>query len=214
MRVLRRIAVARWLAAALVWCVAVPALGANSKNKKEEAPRTCVASVAELTVVPLEGYVQRKKGKFVLDKKSECLATPDGFNLPAVLVELPTFTQSYSVNVRSLLRGTVLAPRIDVLDAQKAQRRSVGLQDVRRRGDSLELDVFVTQNDGDDRYLVLYPDPGALGQGESRSSMGMSTAYIGTGYWTSGTESKVQVNYVDEGTLVVTLKGPQWAKKD
>jgi hypothetical protein len=131
-----------------------------------------------------------------------------------VIVELPAFTQSYSVNVRSMLGGTVLAPRVDVLDVQKAPRRSLGLQDVRRRGDSLELDVFVTKNDGDDRYLVLYADPSALGQGESRSSMGMQTAYIGTGYWMSGTDTKVQVNYVDEGTLMVTLKGPQWEKKN
>lgn len=202
----------RVLVAVLACCVTLPALGAG-KNKKEEVPRTCVASAAELTVIPLEDHVKQKKGKFVLGKKSECLATADGLNLPAVVVELPAFTQSYSVNVRSLLGGTVLAPRIDVLDAQKASRRSLGLQEVRRRGDSLELDVFVTQNDGDDRYLVLYPDPAALGQGESRSTMGMQTAYIATGYWTSGTESKVQVNYVDEGILMVTLKGPQWAKK-
>jgi hypothetical protein len=204
-RVLNRISVA-----ALACCVTLPALSADKKDE----PRTCVASAAELTVVPLEDHVKRKKGKFVLGKKSECLLTADGFNLPAVIVELPAFTQSYSVNVRSMLGGTVLAPRVDVLDAQKAPRRSLGLQDVRRRGDSLELDVFVTRNGGDDRYLVLYADPSALGQGESRSSMGMQTAYIGTGYWMSGTDTKVQVNYVDEGTLMVTLKGPQWEKKN
>jgi hypothetical protein len=211
MRVRNRISVRGCLVATLACCVALPALG---KNKKEEPPRTCVASAAELTVIPLEDHVKRKKGRFVLNKKSECLVTADGFNLPAVVVELPAFTQSYSVNVRSLLGGTVLAPRIDVLDAQKAPRRSLGLQDVRRRGDSLEIDVFVTKNDGDDRYLVLYPDPSVLGQGESRSAMGMQTTYIATGYWTSGAESKVQVNYVDEGTLLVMLKGPQWEKKD
>jgi hypothetical protein len=204
-RVLNRISVA-----ALACCVALPALSAEKKDE----PRTCVANAAELTVVPLEDHVKRKKGKFVLGKKSECFVTADGFNLPAVIVELPAFTQSYSVNVRSMLGGTVLAPRVDVLDAQKAPRRSLGLQDVRRRGDSLELDVFVTRNDGDDRYLVLYADPSALGQGESRSSMGMQTAYIGTGYWMSGTDTKIQVNYVDEGTLMVTLKGPQWEKKN
>jgi hypothetical protein len=182
-------------------------------GKKEAAPRVCVAAPADLTVVSLENHVKQKKGKFALNEKSQCIVTPDGGKLAAVLVELPQFTQSYSVNVRSLLGATVLVPRIDVLNAQKEVRRSLGLTDVRRRGDSLELDVFVTKDSADDRFLLVYADPAAFGQAESRSTMGMQTSYIGTGYWTSGTETKQQINYVDEGTLLVSLKGPQWEKK-
>lgn len=185
---------------------------AHAGSKKEE-PRVCAASSAELKVVSLEEHVKKKKGKFVLGKKSECLATADGIDLPAVMVELPPFVEPYVVNIRSLLGSTVLAPRVDVLDAAKNQRRTLGLADVKSRGDSLSIDVFMNRDNADDRYLVLYPDPSALGHGESRSSMGMQTAYIATGYWTSGTESKQLVNYVDAGTLIVTLKGPQWEKK-
>lgn len=204
----------RLIAAHALAIVAGCATGTALAAKKKEEPRACVANAGELTVVSLEQHVKQKKGKFVLGKKSECLVTPDGGNLPAVLVELPPFTQSYAVNIRSLLGGTVLAPRVDVLDANKAQRRSLGLADLKSRGDSVSIDVFINKDNADDRYLVLYPDPSAFGRGEARSSMGMQTAYIGTGYWTSGTENKQVVNYVDAGTLIVTLKGPQWEKKD
>ena len=56
MRVRNRISVRGCLVATLVCCVALPALG---KNKKEEPLRTCVASAAELTVIPLEDHVKR-----------------------------------------------------------------------------------------------------------------------------------------------------------
>lgn len=199
----------RAIALAIAACLAS---NASHAGKKEE-PRVCAASSTELKVVSLEEHVKKKKGKFVLGKKSECLVTSDGINLPAVLVELPPFVEPYVVNIRSLLGGTVLAPRVDVLDAAKTQRRSLGLADVKSRGDSLSIDVFMNRDNADERYLVLYPDPSALGRGESRSSMGTQTAYIATGYWTSGTESKQLVNYVDAGTLIVTLKGSQWEKK-
>jgi hypothetical protein len=198
-------------ALALIACCAT---GAALAAKKKDEPRKCAASTGELTVISLEQHVEKKKGKFVLGKKSECLVTADGGNLPAVLVELPPFTQSYVVNIRSLLGGTVLAPRVDVLDANKVPRRSLGLADLKSRGDSLSLDVFINKENADERYLALYPDPSAFGRGESRSSMGTQTTYIATGYWISGTDSKHVVNYVDAGTLMVTLKGPQWDKKD
>jgi hypothetical protein len=199
-------AVALAIAACFAGCASLAA------GKKEEPPRVCAASTAELKAVLLEEHVKKKKGKFALGKKSECLVTADGINLPAVLVELPPFTESYVVNIQSLLGKTVLAPRVDVLDATKTQRRSLGIAETKSRGDSLSIDVFINQENADERYLVLYPDPTALGRGESRSSMGMQTAYIGTGYWMSGTESKQLVNYVDAGTLVVALKGPRWEK--
>ncbi|MBM0107380.1 hypothetical protein JM946_21790 [Steroidobacter sp. S1-65] len=199
----------RTVALAVAACLASHA---SHAGKKEE-PRVCAASTAELKVVSLEEHVKKKKGKFVLGKKSECLVTSDGINLPAVLVELPPFVEPYVVNIQSLLGGTVLAPRVDALDAAKAHRRSLGLADVKSRGDSLSIDVFMNQENAEERYLVLYPDPEALGRGESRSSMGMQTTYIATGYWMSGTESKQLVNYVDAGTLIVTLKGSQWDKK-
>lgn len=198
------------IAAHALAIVACCATGTALAGKKKEEPRACVANVAELSVVSLEQHVKKKKGKFVLDKKSECLVTADGGNLPAVLVELPPFTQSYAVNIRSLLGSTVLAPRVDVLDANKVQRRSFGLAELKSRGDSVALDVFINKDNADDRYLVLYPDPSAFGQGESRSSMGVQSTYIATGIWMSGSDSKQVVNYVDAGTLIVTLKGPQW----
>lgn len=200
----------RAVALAITTCLASNV--SHAGGKKEE-PRVCAASSAELKVVLLEEHIKKKKGKFALGKKSECLVTNDGIDLPAVLVELPPFVEPYVVNIRSLLGGTVLAPRVDVLDAAKMQRRSLGLADVKSRGDSLSIDVFMNRDNADERYLVLYPDPAALGRGESRSSMGMQTTYIATGYWTSGTESKQQVNYVDAGTLIVTLKGSRWEKK-
>jgi hypothetical protein len=198
-------------AVALATAACLASSASHAAGKKDE-PRACAASIAELKSVLLEQHVKKKKGKFALGKKSECLVTADGISLPAVLVELPPFAEPYVVNIRSLLGKTVLAPRVDVLDATKTQRRSLGLADTKSRGDSLSIDVFINQDNADERYLVLYPDPTALGSGESRSSMGLQTAYIGTGYWTSGTESKQLVNYVDAGTLVVTLKGPRWEK--
>jgi len=194
---------------AVVACWAATAVAGGNKD----AARSCAASPAELAVVPLEHRGKITK-KAVLGKKSECLVLTEGGNRPAVLFELPSFTQSYSVNVRSALLGTtVLVPRVDVLDAQKVRRRSLGLHAVRRRGDSLELDVFVTKNDAEDRYLVVYSDPDASGQGESRSSMGTQTIYVANTFWVSGTENNVEVKYVENGVLVLTLKGPQWDKK-
>jgi hypothetical protein len=204
----------RHLAALAFAVLACCAAGAAMAAKKKEGPRECVANIAELTVVSLEQQVKKKKGKFVLGKKSECLVMPDAGNLPAVLVELPQFTQPYAVNIRSLLGGTVLAPRVDMLDVNKTQRRSFGLADLKSRGDSLSVDIFINDDNADERYLVLYPDPSAFGHGESRSSMGMQTSYVGTGYWISGTDTKRVVTYVDAGTLIVALKGPQWEKKD
>ncbi|WP_116807936.1 hypothetical protein [Steroidobacter cummioxidans] len=199
----------RAITLAIAACLASNA--AHAAGKKEE-PRVCAASNADLKAVALEEHVKKKKGKFVLGKKSECLVTSEGISLPAVLVELPPFVEPYVVNIRSLLGGTVLAPRVDVLDATKMQRRSLGSTDIKSRGDSLSMDVFVNQENADERYLVLYPDPASLGRGESRSSMGAQTTYIATGYWISGTDSKQLVNYVDAGTLIVTLKGSRWEK--
>jgi len=200
----------RALALAIAACLASNV--SHAAGKKEE-PRVCATSSAELKAVVLEEHVKKKKGKFALGKKSECLVTADGISLPAVLVELPPFVESYVVNIRSLLGSTVLAPRVDVLDATKAHRRTLGLADVKSRGDSLSIDVFINQENADERYLVLYPDPASLGRGESRSSMGAQTTYIATGYWVSGTDTKQLVNYVDAGTLIVTLKGSRWDKK-
>lgn len=200
------------LAAHALAIIACCTTGAALAAKEKEDKRTCVANASELTVVSLEQHVKKKKGKFVLDKKSQCLVTADGGKLSAVLVELPPFTQSYAVNVRSLIGPTVLAPRIDVLDATKAQRRSFGVNELKSRGDSLAVDIFINKDNADDRYLVLYPDPSAFGGSQARSSMGMQTSYVGTGFWTSGTDKKQVVNYVDAGTLMVTLKGPQWDK--
>ena len=188
--------------------VSVPAVAGN-----KEVARICADGVSALRVISLESHVKQKKGKFVLGKKSECLVTVDGGNLAAVLVELPAFTEPYSINIRSLLGKSVLVPRADLLDATKATRRSLGLQDVKRRGDSLSIEVFINNENADERFLVLYADPAAFGQAETRSSMSIQSTYVGTGTWMSGNEARQVVNYASEGTLVVGLNGAQWEKK-
>jgi Maltose operon periplasmic protein precursor (MalM) len=200
------------LCAGFIWVACtIPAGPANAA--KAVKAHECLADPAGLTVVSLAAYVKEKKGKFVLGEKSECLVTADGGNLPVVVVELPQFSEPYCVSVRSVVGASVLVPRIEVLDSQKTVRRSLGLADIHRRGDSLEVDLFVNEPDAADRYLVIHADAAAFGQGESRSTMGIQTTYVGTGYWTSGTEASRQINYVDKGTLFVELKGPQWEKK-
>jgi hypothetical protein len=188
--------------------VSVPAVAGN-----KEVARACASEASALRVISLEAHVKQKHGKFVLGKKSECLVTADGGNLAAVLVELPAFTEPYSISIRSLLGKSVLVPRADLLDATKVRRRSLGLQDVKRRGDSLSIEVFINNENADERFLVLYADPAALGQTETRSSMSIQSTYVVTGTWMSGNEAKQVVDYVSEGTLVVALNGAQWEKK-
>jgi hypothetical protein len=175
------------------------------------APLTCADSAGGLQPQRLETVHAEKRGRIALDATAQCLGGVAGFPVAAVLLELPAFTEPYSVRVFSLVGGTFAIPRLELLDAQFARTRQFAADDFTRRGDSISLEVFVDADNAADRYLLAYVDPERIGTGDARRVMSVNAnPYF---YMWTGAETQQVAQAVDSGRLVVELVGERWKKK-
>jgi hypothetical protein len=176
------------------------------------APPGCRASSRELVAAGIEELVAKRRGRVKIDTKAPCLLVGD-LALPAGLFELPAWEGPYSIRIESLVRGTYVLPRIDMLDGEHRVLRTLEHDDFTRRGASVSTQMFLNDANANERYLLIYPDPSQLGRQETQTRGGTGAAYTGFGMLFYGTDQTTTVQAVERGELVFTLIGERWEKK-
>lgn len=174
-------------------------------------PPGCRASSRELVAASIEELVAKRRGRVKIDTKAPCLRVGD-LPLPAGLFELPAWEGPYSIRIESLVRGTYVLPRIDMLDAEHRVLRTLAHDHFTRRGASVSTQLFVNDANARERFLLIYPDPSQLGRQETQTRGGMGSAYTGVGMLFYGTDQTTTVQAVERGELVFALIGERWEK--
>jgi maltose operon protein len=147
-----------------------------------------------------------------LDEKSLAYVFESGKSFFAAF-ELPTFSQPYTVSLYSTPhpagngRGTVLRPRIMLLDASFEITRT--LADVPFRvgaGHALVKDFFVNRANRDERYLVVYTAPSEK-ETEKLMTFAPTGVMIGAVYLPiDGHQSEQTVSNAAVGSFTLKLK--------
>ncbi len=77
-----------------VTLIALLALSADAQAAdRSKTPIPCSAGVQALKPVSLVTLFQKSKGKYKLERKAGCLIDVGGHEVPAVLLELPAYTE-------------------------------------------------------------------------------------------------------------------------
>ncbi len=155
-----------------------------SKPRTEAArfnidPQTCKASIADVAALPVTrvaAYKDRFPKSLRFEKVATCLRSDNGGALPLVLMDLGP-PAALEVQVNLIMRSeVVLAAAIDLLDAERRLIRSVPFERFVRRGGAYSGSIFLNEKDADVRYLVLRPDPDAVG-GKNESISGVAQTF-------------------------------------
>lgn len=176
----------------------------------ETAARPCASHPRELTARAIVPLYLMENGKIHLTKASGCIVVTDGMEGSAALLQLPDFTEPYAVHVAAPVSDTVVHLRLVLLDATFEAGREIPSAQFKRRGGEVSADVFVNSENSKERYLLVLVDAARIGESDSRVTMRSNVAFVGTGYWISGSDDTQIVNVVDSGTVIVSLIGPQW----
>lgn len=149
----------------------------------------------------------------MFNEKSTCLARAGLPPLPAVVLELPAFEGAYVLRVESLITGSFVMPRIEMLGTDGAVTRVIDQASFKKRTSVVSVDIFMKPENAGERRVLLFPDPAEIGKSEQRTVMGLQSTYIYTGTYNSGTDTTQNLQQVDEGRLSIRLVGDAWDEK-
>lgn len=183
------------------------------KDAKPPPPRECTADHNTLPVTNLEQLVEKKKGMVVFNAKSPCLGRAGQPPLPAVVLELPKYEAPYVLRIESMIAGSFVMPRVEMLNADGTVSRVIEAASFRKRTSVVSVDVFMKAEHAGEARVLLFPDPAEIGKSEQRTVMGLQSTYIYTGTWNSGTDTTQNLQQVDEGKVHVQLVGDAWDEK-
>ena len=128
-------------------------------------------------------------------------------------LELPKFEAPYVLRIESLISGSFMMPRVEMLGADGTVTRVIDAKSFRKRTSVVSVDVFMKAEHAGETRVLLFPDPEEIGKSEQRTVLGMQGTYIYTGTWYSGTDTTQNLQQVDEGKLTVLLVGDAWDAK-
>jgi hypothetical protein len=131
-----------------------------------------------------------------------------------VLLELPTYKQTYAVNVTNLPQSpgtfngseyTHIAMHIETLDAEFSPVRVYQHTGMKKRGIGYEKTVFINPPNQNERYLLIY---GALNvEPELVTVSRTDVVFVGTGFFIGGTDKPLTLKAASSGVLLVEAKG-------
>jgi hypothetical protein len=135
-----------------------------------------------------------------------CVKTASGDAL-YVVYSLPQTSAPYVIGVASPAMGaTLFAPHVMLLAADGTVKREYSGDQLEFHGDGLGVRV---RNHGDEAYLVIASDPGAVGRSTTRINEATRVGYGSTGTATfeihTGSESRDTYTYAHNGRVTVTL---------
>jgi len=142
-----------------------------------------------------------------IDGKAPCLE--DGASQRSLyrVFKLPVAAAPYIISVAATpWSGTILAPRLLLLDADGVIRRSTSREDFTFRGTVLSA---LLRSHADETYLVVASDPAVTGQLISRISesvrANMIMAYPVVANFYTGSDSTTKLLFLPVGSLTVTF---------
>lgn len=116
---------------------------------------SCCNTLADARNVPLP-----RKSRVEIDKTRQAF-TFDGGKSFFVLYQLPQFSQTYSIVLRSqpggmMSNASIFLPRVMLLDESFRQTRHFAETGLRSRGDVFERTVFINPANNSERYIAIY----------------------------------------------------------
>jgi hypothetical protein len=159
-----------------------------------------------------------EKSEFKLNDKSPVHDFGQGAQ-PYLLIELPEFTATYSINIVDLPQNpgvfnannySQLALQIQTLDANFAPKREYGYANMKKRGLGYEKTVFINPQNNSEKYLLVRGVLNISPQEVTISKTDMM--FVGTGYFIGGTDAKLTVQPTSMGVVMVDVKNPLQTK--
>ena len=193
---------------------AAPPATQDLARAAQAAPACCQQLHAFARVpLPLE------KTELRLDEKSPSHNFGQG-EQAFLLLELPAYKKTYSVNISSLPWAptpynrselTHVAMRIETLDADFAPLRVYPHTGMKKRGHGYEKTVFINPANQNERYLLIY---GALNVEPQQVTVSRTDiVFVGTGYYIGGTDQALTLKATSSGALQIEAKGLQPEKQ-
>ncbi len=157
--------------AALVVLLGLTACGANPP--RTEAARfaaeigACVDHIGQVPVAAAIPFSAERSERWpkrsAFDTLASCVLADDGQPVPIVLLGIE-HAVPLDIELNLLMRNQIaLAATVELLDEQRRVRRSVPFSSFVRRGGAYTGTIFLTAEDQPVRYLLLRPDPQAVG---------------------------------------------------
>jgi len=184
-----------------------------ARKDKKPPPRECTTDHNTLPVTNLELLLAKKKGIVVFNEKSPCLTREGQPPLPAAVLELPKFETPYVLRIESMISGSFVMPRVEMLGADGSVTRVIDAASFKKRTSVVSVDVFMKAEHAGETRVLLFPDPAEIGKSEQRTVMGMQGTYVYTGTWYAGSDTTQNLQQVDEGRITVRLVGDAWDEK-
>jgi len=173
------------------------------------ADRACAARPTLIGVPTLE-LGDKNKMEITVDGGESCVQAANGSRSIYVAVALPLTSVNYVLSVRSTILGqTVFAPRMALLDGQGRTLREIPRSAFNFHGSDIYAAV---RSHADERFLVVFSDPGTVGQAESQIHEGVQQNTVvvaapgGSVAFTafSGIDQTVGFNYAYNGRLTIS----------
>jgi hypothetical protein len=169
---------------------------------------SCCKELRDITKTALPN----EKAEFTLDDKSPVHDFGQGTQ-PYLLIELPEFTTTYSINIVDLPQNpgvfnasnySQLALQIQTLDADFALKRQYGYANMKKRGLGYEKTVFINPQNNSEKYVLVR---GALNVSPQEVTISKTDMmFVGTGYFIGGTDAKLTVQPTSMGVVMVDVK--------
>jgi hypothetical protein len=183
-------------------------------NAKVDLGGKCADSVAEL-VASEAAFKASPKDKFKprqFGDVGQCLVDARGERVPAALFALGAKATA-PLTIRVELYGSTvgtLAAAVAVLDAQFKPLRSFGFEQFTKRSLDYSLTTFINADMADARYVLITPDPTAVGRTSTLITGERWTAPIITpaavGAYSDGMENVVEAPLEAAGKLHVIVE--------
>jgi hypothetical protein len=153
--------------ALLTGCASAPRTQAQRYDVDQSS---CVDSIMAVPALPIP-FAEQRKDRFPKPRSFEqvatCMLAQDGNPIPVVLMgvsrELPLEVQVYLLTHREI----ALAASIDLLDDERRLLRTVPFSDFVRRGGAYSGSIFLNKDDDQVRFLLMRPDPDAVGSSDA-----------------------------------------------
>jgi hypothetical protein len=173
-----------------------------------QATPSCCEPLSTLTKTVLP----KEKTEFNLNEKSLVHDFGQGPQ-PYLLIELPSFTKTYSIGIADLpqLPGlfnktsyTQLALQIQTLDAEFIVKRDYSYSGMKKRGLGYEKTVFINPTNSSEKYILVRGVLNVSPQDVTVSKTDI--VFVGTGYFIGGADTKLTLLPIGMGVLVVDVK--------
>lgn len=164
----------------------------------------CRATPDLATAIPLPLAAGKRSGESVrtpVDSSTPCLDI-NGSRSPYLLFAMPQTAQRLVEVGGAIEPARVFPPSVVILDENGTTLRTFAPTQYQNRGD--RYSVQFTPREGE-RYILVTVDQSLVGSSYNAVATGTSTAYIGTGYWTSGVDYTVSRTRSYHGTVVTTV---------